>query len=138
MALTEFHRILKPGGYFTAIWNPRDIEGNELHERIERVIYDMLPGMKRVSSGGKNNIGNIEEKLLSTKYFGHIVFAEAPHTVTMSKNRYMGVWRSVNDIRVQAGEERFGEILRQIETIIAPYEEIVVPYRSRAWTVQAL
>ena len=66
------------------------------------------------------------------------MFAEAPHTVVMSKVRYMGVWRSVNDIRVQAGEEQFAEILKRIEAIIAPYEEIVVPYRSRAWTVQAL
>ena len=24
--LAEFHRILKPGGYFTALWNPRDLQ----------------------------------------------------------------------------------------------------------------
>ena len=137
-ALTEFHRILKPGGYFTAIWNPRDIEGNELHERIEQVIYDALPNMKRVSSGGKKNIGDIEGKLLSTKYFGNLIFTEAPHSVTMSKERYLGVWRSVNDIQVQAGEKLFQDILNKIAKIIEPYEEIVVPYRSRAWTVQAL
>ena len=137
-ALAEFHRILRPGGYFTAIWNPRDIDGHELHERIEQVVYDAVPNMKRVSSGDKKNIGDIEGKLLSTKFFGNIVFTEAPHTVVMSKERYMGVWRSVNDIRVQAGEEKFSEILKRIEETIAPYEEIVVPYRSRAWTVQAL
>ena len=137
-ALAEFHRILKPGGYFTAIWNPRDIEGHELHERIEKIIYDAIPNMQRVSSGGKKNIGDIEGKLLSTKYFGNIVFTEAPHTVAMSQERYLGVWRSVNDIRVQAGEELFAKILEQIAEIIEPYEEIVVPYRSRAWTVQAL
>ena len=137
-ALAEFHRILKPGGYFTAIWNPRDIQGHELHERIEKAVTDAVPGMQRVSSGGKGNIGDIEGKLLSTGQFGHLVFTEAPHEVVMSKERYMGVWRSVNDIRVQAGEERFARILREIEEIIAPLEEIVVPYRSRAWTVQAL
>ncbi len=137
-ALIEFHRILKPGGYFTAIYNPRDIEGHELHERIEQVIYDSVPNMKRVSSGGKKNIGDIEGKLLSTKYFGNIIFTESPHSVTMSKERYMGVWRSVNDIRVQAGEDMFQKILDKIAEIIEPYEEIVVPYRSRAWTVQAL
>ena len=137
-ALTEFHRILKPGGYFTAIYNPRDIEGHELHERIEQVVYDAIPNIKRVSSGSKKNVGDIENKLLSTKYFGNIVFTEAPHSVTMSKERYMGVWRSVNDIRVQAGEELFKEILEKISEIIQPYDEIIVPYRSRAWTVQAL
>ena len=137
-ALTEFHRILKPGGYFTAIWNPREIEGHDLFERIEKVIYDALPNMKRVSSGSKKHVGDIEGKLLSTPYFGNIVFAEAPHSIVMSKERYLGIWRSVNDIRVQAGEELFQRILQTIADILAPFDEITVYYRSRAWTVQAL
>ena len=135
-ALAEFHRILKPGGFFTAIWNPRDIDGYELHEQIEQVIYEVVPNMKRVSSGAKNNVGDIEKKLLSTGKFTNLIFTEAAHSVTMSKERYLGVWRSVNDIRVQAGEEKFALILTKIAEIIAPYENIVVPYRSRAWTVQ--
>ena len=137
-ALTEFHRILKPGGHFTAIWNPREIEGHELLECIEQVIHDALPDMKRVSSGSKKNIGDIENKLLSTPYFGNIVFTEAPHSIVMSKERYMGIWRSVNDIRVQAGEDAFNKILETIESIIEPFDNITVYYRSRAWTVQAL
>lgn len=137
-ALTEFHRILKPGGYFTAIYNPRDIEGNEFHEKIENMIKEAIPNLKRVSSGSKSNIGDIEGKLLSTPFFGNLVFVEASHTVKMTKERYMGAWRSVNDIRVQAGEELFEKILKQIEDFIKPCEEIIVPYKSRAWTVQKL
>ena len=136
-ALKEFHRILKKGGFFTAIWNPRDIEGHPLHEKIEAMIYDELPNMNRVSSGSKKNIGDIEERLLSTKYFSDLFFVEASHEEHMSKERYMGIWRSVNDIQVQAGERKFKEILKNIEEIIKPYDEIVVPYKSRAWTVKA-
>lgn len=137
-ALTEFQRILKPGGYFTAIYNPRDIEGNEFHEKIENIIKEAVPDMKRVSSGSKSNVGDIEQRLLSTPYFGNLVFVEASHSVTMTKERYMGAWRSVNDIRVQAGEELFAEILEKIEKFIEPYDKIVVPYKSRAWTVQRM
>ena len=137
-ALAEFHRILKPGGFFTAIWNPRDIEGHVLHENIEKMIYDEIPGMQRVSSGSKKNIGDMESKLLSTEYFGNVFFMEAPHQELMSKERYMGVWRSVNDIQVQAGEKNFKKILHNIEEMISPYKEVIVPYKSRAWTVQAL
>lgn len=137
-ALAEFHRILKPGGFFTAIWNPRDIEGHVLHENIEKMIYDEIPGMQRVSSGSKKNIGDMESKLLSTEYFGNVFFMEAPHQEIMSKERYMGVWRSVNDIQVQAGEKNFKKILHNIEEMISPYKEVIVPYKSRAWTVQAL
>ncbi len=135
-ALEEFHRILKPGGYFTAIWNPRNIEGNELHEKIENLIQEEIPELKRVSSGNKKNIGDIEGKLLSTEYFSNLFLVEANHEVVMSKERYMGAWRSVNDIQAQAGPERFEHILKEIEKIIEPYQEIIVPYKSRAWTVQ--
>lgn len=137
-ALEEFHRILKPGGYFTAIWNPRNIEGHELHEKIEKMIADEVPELKRVSSGGKKNIGDIEGKLLSTNYFSNLFFVEAEHEVVMSKDRYMGAWRSVNDIQAQAGPEKFEIILKKIEEIIEPYPDVVVPYKSRAWTVQAV
>lgn len=34
-AISEFRRILKTGGFFTAIWNPRDIQRSELHMQIE-------------------------------------------------------------------------------------------------------
>lgn len=140
VALKEFHRILKPGGYFTAIWNPRDMSGGEenINVRVEKMIHEFLPNMKRVSSGGKEFTKDIEDKILSTSFFGHLVFAEASHTVEFTKERYLGVWRSVNDIQVQAGEKLFEEIMKKIEEIISPYEKIVVPYKSRAWTVQAL
>jgi len=137
-ALEEFHRILKPGGYFTAIWNPRNIEGHELHERIESMIADTVPELKRVSSGSKKNIGNIEDKLLSTKYFSNLLFVEGDHEVVMTKERYIGAWRSVNDIQAQAGPERFEKIIHNIEDIIAPLPNVVVPYKSRAWTVQSV
>lgn len=137
-ALEEFHRILKPGGLFTAIWNPRNIEDNELHERIEKMIAAEIPELKRVSSGARNNIGDIEGKLLSTKYFSNLIFVEASYDVVMTKERYIGAWRSVNDIQAQAGPERFERIINNIEEIIEPYSNVVVPYKSRAWTVQSV
>lgn len=137
-ALKAFHRILKPGAYFTAIWNPRNIEGNELHESIEKMISDVVPELKRVSSGSKKNIGDIEGKMLSTKYFSNLIFVEASYNVVMTKERYIGAWRSVNDIQAQAGPERFEKIIKNIEEIIAPYPDVVVPYKSRAWTVQSV
>lgn len=137
-ALEEFHRILKPGGYFTAIWNPRNIEGNELHERIEAMIAEEVPELKRVSSGSKNNIGDIESKLLSTKYFKNLIFVEAGYDIAMSRERYIGAWRSVNDIQAQAGPERFEKIISNIMAITESCDEIVVPYKSRAWTVQSV
>lgn len=61
---------------------------------------------------------------------------ESTEEVVMSKERYLGAWRSVNDIQAQAGPERFEEIMRAIEARIADLDEITVPYLTRAWTSQ--
>lgn len=136
-AVKEFYRILVPGGFFTAIWNPRDIERSELHMRIEEAVYSEIPDMKRVSSGKAITTEEMREKLLGGGYFKDILFVEAPHSVCMSKERYMNTWKSVNDIQVQAGEEGFQRILQKIEKIICDLDEIEVPYLSRSWTVRS-
>lgn len=137
LAVKEFYRILVPGGFFTAIWNPRDIESSELHKEIEDVIYSEIQGLNRVSSGNAITTAEMKDKLLSGGYFKDIFFMEAPYIEVMTKERYMNTWKSVNDIRVQAGEEGFRRILNKIEKIVEDFDEIEVPYRSRAWTVQS-
>lgn len=136
-AIKEFYRILVPGGFFTAIWNPRDIESSELHMRIEDVVYSEIPNLKRVSSGKTVTTEEMKEKLLSGGYFKDLIFIEAPHVEVMTKERYMNTWKSVNDIQVQVGEEGFLRILNKIEKVICDLDKIEVPYRSRAWTVQS-
>lgn len=104
-ATKEFRRILKPGGFFTAIWNPRDIKRSRIHTEIEDMIYKEVPSMTRVSSGGTVTTETMVEKL--GNIFNDIVFMECMHDEVMSKERYINIWRSVNDIQVQAGEEGF-------------------------------
>lgn len=136
-ALEEFYRILKPGGFFTAIWNPRDIEKSELHTKIENNIKAMVPDLKRVSSGSAKNMQGMESTMMSSGLFKDLFFMEAPHIEVMSKERYIGAWMSVNDIQVQAGEARFKQIIEMIEDEIKSLEDVKVPYKSRAWTVKS-
>jgi len=137
LALKEFYRILTPGGFFTALWNPRDLENNPLHKQIESKIHEIVPTLERKSSGSSKYTKHIDMTLVSTGHFKDIIFMEAPHEVVMTKERYIGAWRSVNDIQTQAGEEKFSEILQMIEDEIADMVNIVVPYKTRAWTVQS-
>ena len=137
VALREFYRILKPGGCFTAIWNPRDLERSPFHMDIECAIQEMVPHLKRVSSGSRMNMTDMEEKLLCTTCFEDLFLIEGPHEAVMSKERYMGAWRSVNDIHAQAGDALFEEILQMIEEKISGLKEITVPYLSRAFTVRS-
>ena len=50
-ATAEFHRVLRAGGRFTALWNPRLIEVNPLLVEIEAHLEKLRPNIKRVSSG---------------------------------------------------------------------------------------
>ena len=136
-ALEEFHRILRPGGFFTAIWNPRNLASSPFHMGIENKIKEMVPNLKRVSSGSRENMRGMEEKLLSTSFFDDLFITEAPHEAVMIQERSMGAWRSVNDIQVQAGEELFQKVLEMIEFEISGMDQIVVPYLSRAFTVRS-
>ena len=135
--LKEFRRILKPGGHFTALWNPRNIEGNEFHEGIESMIYDMVPELERKSSGARKHVADMDTLLKSTGDFIDPLFMEASHAVLMSPERYLGAWRSVNDIQSQAGPERFEKIMAAIEARVAHLDQVSVPYLTRAWTATA-
>ena len=54
----------------------------------------------------------------------------------MDKNRYIGAWKSVNDIQAQAGEKRWNQILSMIEKKIDVFDKIEIPYKIRAWSVR--
>lgn len=136
-ALAEFYRIIKPGGFFTAIWNPRDIEKSALEQKIEQYIRSIVPELNRVSSGSKKYTGDLEDKLLSTGHFDNVIFMESPHIEKRSKENYIGAWRSVNDIQAQAGQERFEQIIKMIEEEVKDSPFVEVPYRTRAWTVRS-
>jgi ubiquinone/menaquinone biosynthesis C-methylase UbiE len=135
-SLPEFHRILKPGWYFTAIWNSRDVEKSELHRKIEKRIYEIAPNVQRVSSGSKIHAKNWKNILISTKHFKDVIFMECDHEEVMSKERYLGIWNSVNDMRAQAGENNWKKIIKAIGEEVKNLDEICVPYKMRAWTAQ--
>jgi len=134
--LKEFYKILSPEGFFTAIWNPRNIESSEFHTKVEAMIYEIAPNIKRVSSGSKQHAKKWEEVLVSTGHFKDVIFMEVDHVEVMSRERYMGAWKSVNDIRVQAGPQKWKKILEAIEDEIKGLDVIKVPYKNRAWTAQ--
>ena len=136
--LAEFRRILRPGGHFTALWNPRDTMRSELHSRIEARIEAVIPGLTRVSSGSSRCTSDLGQRLQSTGQFGALLFSEAEYVLDVPRERYMGAWRSVNDIQSQAGPEGFKSVLCAIEEELGELQTIPVPYKTRAWTVRRI
>lgn len=135
-ALTEFHRLLRPKGLFTCLWNPRVVTGEPLLEAVEACIDAIVPRSSRKSSGSSAFVESIVDRLTSSGQFTDLIYIEARLEVRMTPEHYLGVWRSVNDIRAQAGEAKFAELLAQIESLVAGKDSIVCPYLTRAWTVR--
>ncbi len=134
-SVPEFGRVVEAGGRLTVLWNPRDLESSPWHMELERAIHAMAPGVERRSSGAAKYTEGIESVLTASGHFTDPIFMEGRHELTMTRERYMGAWRSVNDFPAQVGEARWQEILAAIEAKVADLDEIVVPYRTRAWTV---
>ena len=135
-ATQEFNRVLKKGGYFTAIWNPRLIELNPLLVEIEEYSKQLSPNMKRVSSGRSGITTTLTNDLWECGLFDDVIYTEARHLIKMSRERYLDAWRSVNDMRVQLGEENFQRFLGFVSDKTSGYEFIDATYLTRAWSAR--
>lgn len=131
--ICEFHRILREGGAFAAIWNPRFIEDNPFLMEIEKKLYEMAPHIKRKSSGRSEIATNTGLKLEQSKLFDNITYHEEKNVILLSPDQYIGAWWSVNDIQVQAGHEIFGKFIKYIEEKIKHLNHIETTYLTVAW-----
>lgn len=134
--LTEFHRILRPGGRFVALWNPRLIEVNPLLVEIEAEISRLAPEIARVSSGNSGITETLSQRLWACGKFDDVVYLEGRHTVDQTQEQYLGVWNSVNDVRHQLGPQRWGAFIAFVEKRIAGIDTITTTYRTRAWSAR--
>jgi SAM-dependent methyltransferase len=135
-ATQEFHRVLRPGGRFTAMWNPRLIEVNPLLVEIEAHLNTLRPNIKRVSSGRSGITETLTKQLWGSPYFDDVVYLEGRHVIQMTPDRYLGAWRSVNDLRVQLGPDKFDDFLKFVEQKIAGLLVIEATYLTRAWSAR--
>lgn len=132
----EFARILRKGGVFTAVWNPRWIETSPLLLEIENKIKKINPTLERVSSGSSEFVKTLSSKLLSSPYFEDLVYIEGRHSQQFTPDEYIGVWESVNDVRFQLGENGWNEFINFIKDKIRNLDSIEQIYQTRAWSVK--
>jgi SAM-dependent methyltransferase len=136
IGLQEFHRVLRPGGIFTALWNPRLVEVNPLLVDIEAYLNDLAPQIQRVSSGRSGITATLTELLSQSDLFEDVVYIEGRHIEYMSPHRYLNAWKSVNDLQVQLGPERFEKFLTYVGEKVANQESIEATYLTRSWSAR--
>jgi SAM-dependent methyltransferase len=132
-ATAEFARLLRARGSFLALWNTRAPEANPLLARIEAKLRQVVPDLKRVSSGRSEFCETLTERLLARGLFEDVLYLEGRHVERQSPERYIGLWRSVNDVRVQAGPERFEQFMRYVSDEVSGRSHIEATYVTRAW-----
>lgn len=132
-ALPEGRRILKPGGYFTVLWNNREHDRESTLIWTREAIQRHVPGFD--DSYREQDWGAV---LASTGDFAGIVCHEARHVVPMDAERYLNLWRSHNRLKTLAGPERFAAFMDDLTRYLAacPGEPIEVSYLCRAWTAR--
>lgn len=134
--VAEFSRVLRNQGLFCALWNPRLLEVNPLLMEIENTLYTMAPHIKRVSSGRAAFTDTLTNKLTACEQFSDVMYLEGQHIVRQTPQEYIGVWWSVNDIRVQAGESCFAAFMDYVEKKVAGLDFIETTYQTRAWVAR--
>ena len=131
--IREFERILRPGGVFCALWNPRKIEENPLLVEIENTLYEMAPHIRRVSSGRAAFTESLFKQLETCGHFAQVIYCESQHVARQSPEHYLGVWWSVNDIPAQTGDDTFNRFMNYVSDRIVDIPIIETTYLTRAW-----
>jgi ubiquinone/menaquinone biosynthesis C-methylase UbiE len=133
-ALAEFKRILDHEGLFVALWNPRLTERSEIEAQIDKDLAGRFGVKQRVSSG-RSGVTQRLAQILS-EHFGEVLYLESEDRVNVPRERYIGAWESVNDVRSQLGEQKFGEFIAYVKKLTEGQSSIPVTYLTRAWAAR--
>jgi SAM-dependent methyltransferase len=132
-ACAEFHRVLRPKGIFVALWNPRFIEANPLLVEIEAQVAKLKPDIRRVSSGRSGLTERLTDLLCAKDLFTDVLYLEGRHSLRQTPAQYLGAWRSVNDLQVQLGADKFAKFLEFVVERTGSLAHIETTYLTRAW-----
>lgn len=127
-ALRETARILKPGGYFSCLWNHRRLD-DPVQARIEEIIRSHLPGYE-YGTRRQDQTSTID----CSGLFGPVIRIEANVTHQQSVEECVEAWRSHATLARQAGKI-FPDIVQGIESYLGGLdrETLEIPYSTNLW-----
>jgi ubiquinone/menaquinone biosynthesis C-methylase UbiE len=132
--LQEAHRVLKKGGYFTCMWNNRDLQ-EPTQKRVEEIIRRFVPDY---SHGTRRE--QQADVIIGSKLFNHLYYCETPQVVDIKLHDYLEAWKSVKnsywDVTTPDGEELLNRILDAIRQEFADTPVLHLTYVTKTWTVK--
>lgn len=130
-ALPELRRALVPGGRLTCLWNDRRDAASPMLAAVMDAIRREAPAFDE-----RYRDHDWTAALLLGGAFADPIVDETTHVVTMSRERFRGLWRSHNHLAETSGAA-LPRVLAAIDELTAAVEHVDVPYLTRAWTVRA-
>jgi ubiquinone/menaquinone biosynthesis C-methylase UbiE len=127
-AMAETHRLLKPGRFFTCLWNHRDLS-DPVQKKIEEIIAANIPGydygVRREDQSAILTASPLFTEV--QKVEGQLIFPQ-PIAKTVE------AWRSHATLERQA-KDKFGAVVDEIEKYLKSLarDTIDIPYTTRAW-----
>ncbi len=131
-SINNFKNILKPEAFFCALWNTRAYELNPKLSLIENHLKTLL-SQPRISSGRSEFTQNLHLRLSSSFGMENVIYLDGYHEESMTIERYLKIWESVNDVQVQLGDRKFEEFKNFIKNIFQGDSKIIATYQTRAW-----
>ncbi len=133
LALKEAHRLLKDEGFFSCMWNHRNLNC-PIQEKAENIIIDFVPNYSR-------GVRREDQKPFLEKYnslFTDIIYLEVDFNVKRTIDEYINAWKSVRnqywDLETSEGSELFEKITVKMRENLP--ESFEIRYTTRIWTAQ--
>ncbi len=130
-ALNEVYRILKPGKWFTCMWNHRQLDDpiqQEIESIIKSYIEDYTYGTRRED----------QSKVIAASGLFHNIQEHTGTVIhTQKVEKAVEAWRSHGTLHRQAGSN-FDKIIENIQSYLASLgvDKIEIPYTTRSWIAQ--
>lgn len=135
LALEESNRILKSLGWFSCMWNHRDLS-DPIQEQIESLIKQKVPSY---------NYGTRREdqsKIINnSRLFSEVIYISSKIIHKQKFSDLLEAWRSHATLQRQSGS-KFDEIISGIDAMLrsdfnySDDDYIDVPYETKIWTAQ--
>ncbi|EJR7409783.1 SAM-dependent methyltransferase, partial [Campylobacter coli] len=134
-ALEEAHRLLKSEGYFSCMWNHRDLN-DPVQKIAEDTIVEFVPNYTR-GTRREDQRPIIESR---KDLFDNIVYIEEDFYFHQSIENYINAWKSVKnpywDLETDEGSELFNKISNKISQRLP--KEFSIKYTTRCWSAKKI
>ena len=133
LALQEAYRILKQDGWFSCMWNHRDLN-DPIQKEVEGIIKQFVPGY----NGGVRREDQRPILEQHKDLFDGIIYLEQDFYFHQTIDTYIYAWKSVKnpywDLETQEGKELFENIVSKIRDSLP--KEFQIKYTTRSWSAK--